>query len=347
MEPAVKLCCDALEWSAKNAPHFRPINVCANHMNAAGAGSNNAIAYTISNAFTYMDELISRGLTVDQITPLMLLFNDEREDFFVTAALGRATRKVWAAKIAERYDAKTYAALNLRTRGYSHGGETLVEALNNIFRIGSSSLAYYLGGTQFISNASYDEASSTPNSTTAKVCIRTSQIINNEHGYDKVIDPLAGSYYVESLTMDIANDITKEIDKIQSTYGGSMAAIKAGYYASSITKGAIRRQREFEAKERLSVGVNVFKSDEALPRGSFRVDPAIEKVQLERLKKLKATRNNARVKETLQNLKEVSAAGKNTMDALLDAVRAYATIGEVCNVWREIFGEYRPQMITF
>lgn len=341
MESAVKLACDAVEWCINNAPHWRPITFCANHINAAGAGSTKATAYAMANGFVYIDELIRRGYSMDQIGPLLCLYLDEREDFFVTVATARAARKVWAQKTREKYGATKPEAMAMRFSSYSHGGETLQEPINNIVRIAYAALAYALGGVNFLYNASYDEAMAIPNDQACKVSVRTSQIIAYELGFTKTIDPLGGSYYVESLTSDIANNILKELDKVEKEYGGSINAIKQGYYQGVITRGAVRRMEEFENGQRVSVGVNKFKSDEKLPMGAFRIDPKVEETQIRRLKELKEKRNSAKVKEALEYVRQAAIEGKNSVEPVLEAVRAYATIGEICNVWREVYGEHQ------
>jgi len=341
IEQSVKLACDAVEWCIKNAPQWRPITFCANHINAAGAGSTNATAYAMANGFVYIDELIKRGYTIDQIAPLTCLYLDEREDFFVAIATARAARKVWAQMMRDKYGATKPEAMAMRFSAYSHGGETLQEPINNIVRIAYAALAYALGGVNYLYNASFDEAMAIPNDEACKVSIRTSQIIAYELGFSKTADPLGGSYYIESLTLDIANNILKELEKIEKEYGNSINAIKQGYYQEVINKGAIRRMQEFERGERISIGVNKFKSDEKLPLGAFKIDPKVEEIQLRRLKELKATRDEAKVKEALEAVRQAAIKGENSVEPVLEAVKAYATIGEICNVWREVYGEYQ------
>jgi methylmalonyl-CoA mutase N-terminal domain/subunit len=341
MENAVKLACDAVEWCINNAPHWRPITFCGNHINAAGAGSTNATAYAMANGFVYIKELLSRGYTMDQIGPLLCLYLDEREDFFVTVAAGRAARKVWSQKMREKFGATKPEAMALRMSAYSHGGETLKEPINNVVRIGYAALAYALAGVNFLYNASFDEAMATPNDEACKVNIRTSQIIAYELGFSKTVDPLGGSYYIESMTSDIANNIFKELEKIEKDYGDSINAIKQGYYQGVITRGAIRRMEEFEQGERVSVGVNKFKSDEQLPLGAFKIDPKVEETQLRRLNELKARRDAAKVRETLEGVRQAALNGQNSVEPVLAALKAYATIGEICNVWREVYGEHQ------
>ena len=343
VERAVRLACDVVEYCARNAPHWYPMSLCVNHINAAGAGSTRGTAFSMANGLVYIDDLLRRGLSIDRIAPLFCMFLDEREDFFVTIGNCRAARKVWASLMRDRFGAKDPRAMTLKITSYSHGGETLKEPRNNIVRIAFAALAYALGGVTFVQDASYDEAMATPNDEACKVSIRTLQIIAHELGFSRTVDPLGGSYYLESLTKEIEQGILAEMAKV-AELGGSLQAIEKGYCQGVITRGAVKRQREFEAGERVSVGVNIFKSDEALPLGAFRINPLVEERQLARLKALKAERDGAKVGKTLAGVREAALRGDNMVESCLEAVRAYATVGEICQVLREIYGEYR--MVT-
>ena len=340
MDKAIRFACDAVEYCARKAPHWHPMTLCVNHMNAAGAGSTKGTAFAMSNGLVYIDDLLRRGLPIDRIAPLLDMFLDEREDFFVTIGNCRAARKVWAGLMRNRLGAQDPRSMALRFTSYSHGGETLKEPMNNIVRIAFAALGYALGGVQYLYNASYDEAMATPNDQACKVAIRTLQIIAHELGFSRTVDPMGGSYYLESLTKEIEQGILAEMAKVEEL-GGSLMAIEKGYCQGVITRGAVKRQREFEAGERVSVGVNLFKSDENLPLGAFRVNPRVEERQLARLKTLKAERDGERVSETLAGVRKAALKGQNMVEPVLDAVRAYATVGEICNVLREIYGEYQ------
>jgi methylmalonyl-CoA mutase N-terminal domain/subunit len=240
----------------------------------------------------------------------------------------------------DRFGAKDPRAMAIKINSYSHGGETLKEPKNNIVRIAFAALAYALGGIQFLQDASYDEAMAIPNDEACKISIRTLQIVAHELGFSRTADPLGGSYYLESLTKEIEEGILSEMAKV-AELGGSLLAIEKGYCQGVITRGAVKRQRDFETGERVSVGVNIFKSDENLPLGAFRVDPRVEERQLARLRTLKAERDGARVGETLAGVREAALRGDNMVESVLEAVRAYATVGEICQVLREIYGEYQ------
>ena len=341
IEKAIQFACDAVAYCARNAPHWYPMTVCVNHINAAGAGSTKGTAFALSNGLVYIQELLRRDLTIDQIAPLLGMFLDEREDFFVAIANCRATRKIWAQLMQSRFEARTPQATALKFTAYSHGGETLKEPKNNIVRIAFASLAYALGGVQFLYDASYDEAMATPNDEACKVSIRTLQIIAHELGFSRTIDPLGGSYYIESLTHDIAQGIVDEMARVEQM-GGSLQAIENGYFQEVATRGAVRRQQEFETGERVAVGMNLFKSDEDLPMGAFRIDPEVENRQLASLKTVKSERNGQRVAETLDGVRQAALKEENMVASILEAVRVYATVGEICRVLRDVYGEHQP-----
>jgi methylmalonyl-CoA mutase N-terminal domain/subunit len=340
MPDAVRFACDAVEYCAKHAPHWYPMTLCVNHMNAAGGGSTKATAFAMANGIEYINELLRRGLCIDQIAPLLDMFLDEREDFFVTTANCRAARKIWAHLMRDRFGAKDPRSMAMKFTSYAHGGETLKEPINNIVRIAFASLAYAFGGVQFLYDASWDEPMATPSDEACKVAIRTLQIIGHELGLSKTVDPLAGSYYLESLTLDIERDIRAEFANVEKQ-GGAVSAISKGYYQGIITKGAVRRQQEFEKGQRVSVGVNLFPSDEDLPLGAFRVDPAIEQQQLQRLKALKESRNNKLVSGALGDIREAAVARQNLVEPVLAAVKAYTTVGEICDTLRGVYGEHK------
>jgi methylmalonyl-CoA mutase N-terminal domain/subunit len=337
---AVRVACDVVAYCARNAPHWYPMTLCANHMNAAGGGSSNATAFAMANGICYIKYLLKRGYKIDEIAPLLTMFLDERSNFFAAIANFRASRRIWAKIMKERFKAMDPKSTALKITAYSHGGETMYEPINNIARITLATLAYVLGGVQFLFNASYDEVLGTPEEKTAKISLRIQQILAHELGISDVVDPLGGSYFIESLTHQIESQIYDEILKVESQ-GGAIAAIEKSYYASQITDGAVRRQREFDKGERVSIGVNKYRNESEIPQGSFKIDQTVEKRQLERLNKVKRERNGKLVKETLEYVREVAQGEGNLVSPVLEAVRAYATVGEICNILRQVFGEYQ------
>jgi methylmalonyl-CoA mutase N-terminal domain/subunit len=342
VRPSVRITADAIGYCAKHLRHWYPSTLCANHINAAGAGSTKATAFALSNGICYMNHLLEKGYAIDEIAPLFSMFLDERSDFFVAICNLRATRRVWATVMKEEMKAQDPLSMALKITAYSHGRETLIEPENNIVRITLAALAYVLGGAQFLYNASYDEVLGTPKEEAAKVAIRTQQILAHEMGITNTVDPLGGSYFIETLTSQIEKEILEEYRKVKEM-GGAIAAIENGYYLAAIGDGAIKRQREFEKGERISVGVNKFRTESSPSCGAFRIDPAIEQQQIDRLVKVKKERNNKAVKETLEYVREVAQGDGNLVLPSLEAVRAYATIGEICNVLREVFQEYEAR----
>jgi methylmalonyl-CoA mutase N-terminal domain/subunit len=240
----------------------------------------------------------------------------------------------------DRMKAQDSKSMALRITAYSHGGETLLEPVNNIVRITLAALAYVLGGVDYLYNASYDEVLGTPTGDSAKIAVRTQQILAHELGITNTVDPLGGSYFIESLTTQIEKQIYEEFLKVEAM-GGAIAAIENGYYRSVMDEGAIRRQREFENGERVAIGVNKYRTESEIPYGAFRIDPSAEARQVERLNQVKKERNQKTVRETLEYVREVAKGEGNIVPPVLEAVRAYATIGEICDVLRELFGEYR------
>jgi methylmalonyl-CoA mutase N-terminal domain/subunit len=338
--PSVRVTTDVIGFCAKEAPHWYPCTLCTNHINAAGAGSTKATSFALANGICYINHLLNKGYRIDEIAPLFTMFLDERSDFFVAVSNFRATRRVWARIMKERMKAQDPKSMSLKITAYSHGGETLLEPINNIARITLAALAYVFGGVQFLYNASYDEVLGTPTEDAAKVAVRIQQILAHEFGITNTVDPLGGSYFVESLTSQIEKNIYEEFLKVESL-GGAIAAIEKGYYLSAITEGAIRRQREFDKGERVAVGVNKYRMESKIPSGAFRIDPAIEQKQVERLNRVKRQRNGKAVGETLEFVREVAKGDGNLVPPVLEAVRAYATLGEICDVLREVFGEYQ------
>jgi methylmalonyl-CoA mutase N-terminal domain/subunit len=339
--PAAKLAADPVEWCAEHAPHWSPMTVCVNHLNAAGAGSSVATALALANAVHYLDLLLARGLKIDQVAPLLHMFPDERHDFFVAIANLRALRRFWARLMRERYGAEEPASMALRTTVYGHGQETLQEPLNNIARIGYGTLAYVLGGASYVYIASYDEAIGTPSEEAVKLAVRTQQIVAHEHGFADTIDPLGGSYFIETLTNQIEGQIRGTFEEIMKA-GGALAAIEGQLARRLINAGAIRRQRAVESGDREWVTANLWPQKPAPGHAAFRADPETAARQKARLERVRRERDQARVAAALAKVEEASRRGTNLVEPVLEAVRAYATLGEICDIWRRQFGVFEP-----
>jgi methylmalonyl-CoA mutase, N-terminal domain len=340
---ALRLACDVVEWCAKNAPHWYPLDVCVNHFNAAGAGSTYGTAFALANARAYIEELLARGLHIDEFAPSLQMFLDERDDFFAAVANIRATRRIWAEIMSQRYQARDPRSLALQVTAYGHGREGRREPLNNIARIAFGSLAYYLGGVQTLYDASFDEVLSIPSDDAARIAVRIQQIIREEHGFGLTVDPLGGSYYVESLTTDLERGIRAALTEVEDM-GGALAAIENGHMRRVISEGAVRRQKRYEAGLRPMVGLDRYQDDVPgeLRIPLNRIDPAVEDMQRQRVQKVRARRDGRQTAATLDAVAKATAAGANVVPAVIDAVRAYATVGEICDIFREAFGEWEP-----
>jgi len=340
--PALRFTVDALEWCVHHAPHWIPITVCANHTDVAGAGSTAATAFTLANAKCYLDEALRRGIEIDQVAPLMRLFLNEREDFFLAVANYRVTRRIWARLLREHYGATNPHSLQIRIMGYAHGPrETVQEPLNNIVRITMGALTCFFGGLQEMRCASYDEAMNLPSDEAVKVAIRTQQILAHEFGVTSTVDPLGGAYYLEVLS----NRMERKIDEIMrrvDQLGGALGAMERRYVQNTITEGASRRQKAFERKERVSVGLNLFPTKAEPRKQTFRINADVEQRQIEQVRQLKQQRNQERVSATLMEVGACAREGRNVMPALLEAVKAYASVGEMCSVLKSVYGEYEP-----
>jgi methylmalonyl-CoA mutase N-terminal domain/subunit len=342
--PAVRLATDVVAWSAEHAPHWYPLDVCVNHLNAAGAGSTAGTAFALGHAVRYMEDLAERGLDADAFAPLLQLFLDEREDFFAALANVRATRRIWAELVRERFGATDPRAMALAVTAYGHGRETRREPLNNIVRIALGTLAYYLAGVQTLYTASYDEVLQTPSDEAVKIAVRTQQIMALELGLGATADPLGGSYYVESLTAELEQGIRGWLARVEEL-GGPVACIESGFVRDVITEGAVRRQRRFEAGLRPMVGVDRLVADDD-ERWSVRRTEGMteerEAARVDEVRELRRTREQRPVADALRDLEAALRGGEPSVEPVLEAVRRYATVGEISDVFREVHGEWTP-----
>lgn len=339
--PAAKLATDCVAWCVEHARNWSPMTVCVNHINAGGAGSSRATAIALANALHYIDLLLAQGLSIDQVAPLLHMFPDERHDFFTTVANLRALRRTWARLMKERYSATTHEAMALRTTVYGHGQEALHEPLNNISRIAFGTLAYALGGASYIYIASYDEAVSTPTEESVKVALRTQQIIAHEHGFSDTIDPLGGSYFVESLTNQVEHQIARALAEVEQV-GGALAVIDSGLGRRWMSEGAVRRQRRLDSGERPWVTVNMWPQKGERPDAAFRIDKHSSEVQQQRLAQVKSQRDSQRVTAALKAIDDACLSGANMVPPVLAAMHAHVTVGEICDRWRFHFGDFTP-----
>jgi methylmalonyl-CoA mutase N-terminal domain/subunit len=344
--PSIRMVTDIFEYCSQNMPQWNTISISGYHIREAGSTAVQEVAFTFANAIAYVQAAIDRGLDLDRFAGRLSFFFAAHSNFLEEIAKFRAARRLWARIMRERFGAKNLNSWMLRFHTQTSGVSlTAQQPYNNIVRVALQALSAVLGGTQSLHTNSFDEAYALPSEQAVTVALRTQQIIAYESGVVDSVDPLAGSYYVEYLTNEIEERARKYIEQIDGM-GGAVAAIEKGFMQREITESAYRFQKEVEAKKRVIVGVNDFASDEKVPMKLLQIDPAIEKKLVEQLKKIKRERNSDKVNETLSRLR--GAAEKenvNLVPFILEAVKEYATLGEVCGTLREVFGEYKPPSI--
>jgi methylmalonyl-CoA mutase N-terminal domain/subunit len=341
--PSVKITTDVVAYCIENMPHWDPLSACVNHLNGGGTGSSAGTAVALSNAMYYIDDLLERGFSINEIAPMISMFLDERDDVYTEIANLRATRKIWATLLKDKYGCDNREAMALKITAYGHGRETLQEPLNNIVRITLGTLGYYFGGVHSLYNGSYDEAASTPTEESVKIAIRTQQILYNELGLSNTIDPFGGSYFMEHQTCKIQEDIMNYLGEIEAN-DGPIGCIENGYITRLMTEGAIRRQKEFNEKQRVQAGVNIYRDEKTKTDiKPFKLDPNVEKSMIESLAMVKRKRSNEKVKISLSEIKERALEGENMVPSVLKAVKEYATIGEITEVLKTVYGEYQQK----
>jgi methylmalonyl-CoA mutase N-terminal domain/subunit len=339
--PSLRLVTDVIEYCSAHLPRWNFINVCGYHMREAGSTLVQEVAFGLADAITYVQAAIDRGLPVDRFAPRFAFNFTAGTDLFQEAAKFRAMRRLWARIMRERFGATTPASCAFRTGAGSGASQlTAQQPENNIVRVTLNSLAAILGGAQSLHTAAYDEALALPTEKSVKLALRTQQILAHEAGLTDVVDPLAGSYYVEALTNEIEEGARALIAEVERM-GGVIAAIESGWVQQQIADAAWAHQQAVEAGERVIVGVNAYVEDEPWRVEIHRHLEEVAEQQIAALARHRAERDHARVARTLAALREAAAGQTNVMPALVEAVKAYATIGEICGVLREVFGEYR------
>jgi methylmalonyl-CoA mutase N-terminal domain/subunit len=344
-KPSMRLICDVFEYCSQNMPKFNTISISGYHIREAGSTASQEVAFTLADGIAYVEAAVERGLPVDDFAPRLAFFFNAHNDVFEEIAKLRAARRMWAKIMKERFGSTNLKSQMLRFHTQTAGSSlTTQQPENNVVRVTLQALSAVLGGTQSLHTNSMDEALALPTEEAVRVALRTQQIIAFESGAINTIDPLAGSYFLEAMTDKIEKEAFEYIEKIDAA-GGMLAAIERGYIQKEIHESAYIYQKEIETEKRKIVGVNSFKMKDKIPIKILKVPPEIERKQLEKLKNLKSERDDMKVKSALENLKKVAEGEENTMPAILDAVLAYATLGEICNVLREVFGEYRAPNI--
>ncbi len=345
-KPSMKLVTDIFEYCGKNMPRWNTISISGYHIREAGATSTQEIAFTLANGIAYVQAAIDRGLNVDDFASRLSFFFACHNNFLEEIAKFRAARRLWARIMRERFSAKNSLSWQLRFHTQTSGvALTAQQPQNNIIRVALQALAAVVGGTQSLHTNSYDEAYALPSERAVTVALRTQQIIAYESDVADTVDPLAGSYCIETLTNQIEEDALHYIEEIDSQ-GGAVIAIERGFMQREIIESAYKYQREVEKKNRVIVGVNEFTAEEEAPIKILRVDPAVEKKVTERLNNVKKDRNSQAVKKVLADLRlAIEDETENLVPAILGAVKEYATIGEICDVLRGVYGEYKPLTI--
>ncbi|MDA8425423.1 MAG: methylmalonyl-CoA mutase family protein [Treponema sp.] len=343
--PSMRLITDIFAYCSKSVPNWNTISISGYHIREAGSTAAQEVAFTLADGIAYVAAAVKAGLDVDEFGPRLSFFFNAHNDLFEEVAKFRAARRLWAALMRERFGAKNPKSLMLRFHTQT-GGSTLTaqQPDNNVVRVAIQALSAVLGGTQSLHTNSKDEALALPTENSVRIALRTQQIIAYESGAAETVDPLAGSYYVESLTNRIEEEASAYLKRVDDL-GGAVKAIEQGYVQQEIQDSAYRYQMEVEKGERVVVGLNKFQIDEGRPEGLLRVDPVVGERQVARLRELKAKRDDAKVKAALGELGAVAKGEGNLMPPILAAVRSYATLGEVCDVLRGVFGEYRPSVM--
>ncbi|HVF89929.1 MAG TPA: methylmalonyl-CoA mutase family protein [Blastocatellia bacterium] len=342
---AMKLIVDTIEFCTKEVPRFNPVSISGYHIREAGSTALQELAFTLRDGIEYVQYAINAGMDVDEFAPRLSFFFNSHNDFFEEIAKYRAARRIWYKVMKDRFGATNPRSWALRFHTQTAGVSlTAQQPLNNIVRVAIQALAGVLGGTQSLHTDAYDEALALPSDEAALIALRTQQIIAHESGVTNTIDPLGGSYFIEKLTRDMEEGTFEYFRKIDG-FGGMIEAIDAGFPQREIQDSSYEYQMAVESKDKVIVGVNDYVMDEE-GRGTrlLQIDESTARLQSERLQRLRAGRDNERVSKALASLTEGAREGRNTMPLLLECTRAYATLGEMCDALRPVYGEYREPM---
>jgi methylmalonyl-CoA mutase N-terminal domain/subunit len=340
-KPSLRLITDIFKWCTDHTPAFNTISISGYHIREAGSTAVQEVAFTLANGITYVQAALDARLELDNFARRLSFFFNASSDLLEEVAKFRAARRLWARIMKERFNAKKPASLMMRFHTQTAGYTLTAQQIdNNIVRVALQALSAILGGTQSLHTNSRDEALSLPTEDSVRTALRTQQVIAHESGVANSVDPLAGSYFIEELTDRIEAEASELIGKIDNA-GGVVAAIEEGFIQRQIENSAYEFQQEIEKGERIIVGVNDFKIDEQTKPPLLRVDPEVENAQVQGLKELREKRDNNKVEEALENLSRCAQNTDNLMPEILAAVKTYATLGEICQVLRNEFGEYR------
>jgi len=340
-KPSLRLITDTFKWCTEHTPEFNTISISGYHIREAGSTAVQEVAFTLANGITYVQAALDAGLELDNFAPRLSFFFNASSDLLEEVSKFRAARRLWSRIMKERFNAMRPASRMLRFHTQTAGYTLTAQQIdNNIVRVALQALSAVLGGTQSLHTNSRDEALSLPTEDSVRTALRTQQVIAHESGVANSVDPLAGSYFIEELTDRIETQASELIAKIDKA-GGVVAAIEDGFIQRQIENSAYEYQQEIEKGERVIVGVNEFKIDEQAKPPLLRVDPEVEHAQVRGLRELREKRDNEKVREALAELSACARNSPNLMPAILAAVKTYATLGEICHVLRDVFGEYR------
>lgn len=343
--PSMRLITDIFEYASGNMPNWNTISISGYHIREAGSTAAQEVAFTLANGIAYVDAAIKAGLDVDKFSGRLSFFFNAHNDLLEEVAKFRAARRLWAKIMKERFGAKSERSMKLRFHAQT-GGSTLTaqQPDNNIARVTIQTLAAVLGGTQSLHTNSRDEALALPTQESVRIALRTQQIVAHESGVCDTVDPLAGSYYVESLTDSIEKIAAEYIEEIDEM-GGAVKAVEEGFIQKEIADSAYAYQKEVESNKRIVVGVNKYEIEEEPMGGLLEINEKVEKEQVDRIKNIKQQRDSNKVTEALGKLEKCAKTDKNLMYPIIEAVRAYATEGEIADILRRVFGEYRANEI--
>jgi methylmalonyl-CoA mutase N-terminal domain/subunit len=346
-KPSVKLVTDIVEYCTEHLPRWNPISISGYHIREAGSNALQELAFTLYDGISYVQAALERGLNVDDFAPRLSFFFASHNDFFEEIAKFRAARRLWARIMKDRFHARKPRSMWMRMHVQTSGCTlTASQPLNNVIRVTLQSLAAILGGTQSLHTNSHDEALCLPSEDAVRIALRIQQIIAHESGVPNTVDPAGGGYYVETLTQQMEEHAADYIDKIDKM-GGVYEAIERGFFQQEIADSAYKYQREIDSQERILVGVNEYHvAEPECPIDLLRIDPKVEQQQITRLQKLRRERNTARVKETLGKLHDAVDKDENLMPTIIDAVKAYATLGEITDVLKQVYGEYKELIVV-
>lgn len=342
---SMRIITDIFEYCTKNLPEWNTISISGYHIREAGATAAQEVAFTLADGVAYVEVAKKARLEIDDFGKRLSFFFNSHNNFIEEIAKFRAARRIWARLMKERFGATDPKAMMLRFHTQTSGSTlTAQQSENNIIRVTMQAMAAVFGGTQSLHTNSMDEALALPSEKAVTISLRTQQVIAYESGVADTVDPFAGSYYLEYLTNKIEEEVNNYFNKIDSL-GGMVKAIEEGYIQKEIQDSAYKYQKAIEKKDIIVVGLNKFTMEEKLPEKLLKVDPEVEKIQIEKLKKLKSRRDNNEVKEILEKIEDAARSDKNLMPLILEAVKAYATIGEISDSLRNVFGEYKPSVL--